>query len=79
MNQPKSIKDRATNAAVLADMIDYPVDIYLDQLENEANFAFGAIPERLAIVMNNKVEFIGGDGPFNYSLEAVADHLKKML
>ena len=79
MNQPKSIKDRATNAAVLADMIDYPVDIYLDQLENEANFAFGAIPERLAIVKNNKVEFIGGDGPFNYSLEAVADHLKKML
>ena len=26
--------------------------------------------------MNNKVEWIGGDGPFNYSIEAAAEQLK---
>ena len=79
MNQPKSIDDRTVNAHVLANMIDYPVDIYLDLLDNDANLAFGALPERLVIVKDNKVEFIGGDGPFNYSIDAVDDHLKKML
>ena len=79
VNQPKSIDDRTVNAHVLANMIDYPVDIYLDLLDNDANLAFGALPERLVIVKDNKVEFIGGDGPFNYSIDAVADHLKKML
>ena len=79
VNQPKSIDDRTVNAHVLANMIDYPVDIYLDLLDNDANLAFGALPERLVIVKDNKVEFIGGDGPFNYSIDAIADHLKKML
>ena len=58
-------------------MIDYPVDIFIDQLDDKANLAFGAIPERLVVVRDGKIEFIGGTGPFNYSISEVVDHLKK--
>jgi len=79
ISQPKSIEERISAAKIVGQKVDYPVDIYVDQLDNKANRAFGAIPERLAIVMNNKVEWIGGDGPFNYSIEATAEQLKKLL
>ena len=60
-------------------MIDYPVEIYIDQIDNRANLEFAAIPERLAIVKDNRVEFIGGEGPFHYSISSMADYLKKLL
>ena len=60
-------------------MIDYLVEIYIDQIDNQANLEFAAIPERLAIVKDNKVEFIGGEGPFNYSISSMVDALKKLL
>ena len=73
------MEERLAAAKVLADMIKYPVEIYVDQMANEANFAFAAIPERLAILLDNKIEFIGGEGPFDYSIPAAIDHLKKLL
>ena len=60
-------------------MIDYPVEIYIDQIDNRANLEFAAIPERLAIVKDNRVEFIGGEGPFHYSISSMVDYLKKIL
>ena len=58
-------------------MIDYSVDIFIDQLDDRANLAFGALPERLVVVRDNMIDFIGGEGPFNYSIAEVVDHLKK--
>ena len=77
--QPKTLEDRRVNAKILADMINYPVEIFLDQIDNRANLEFAAIPERLVIVKDNKVEFIGGEGPFNYSIGEMVGHLKKLL
>ena len=60
-------------------MINYPVEIFIDQIDNRANLEFAAIPERLVIVKDNKVEFIGGEGPFNHSISEMVDYLKKIL
>ena len=40
-------------------------------MDNAVNKAFGAMPERLFILMNNKIVYQGGMGPFFYNLEEV--------
>lgn len=40
---------------------------------------FGAIPERLVILLDDKIEYIGGTGPFNYSIPDMTKHLEKVL
>ena len=70
------MEERLDCAQILTKMINYDVDIYVDGLENKANKAFGAMPERLAVVKDDKVEFIGGTGPFNYSIPELEKFLK---
>ena len=77
VKQPKTMEDRLDCAQILTKMINYDVDIYVDGLDNKANKAFGAMPERLAVVKDNKVEYIGGTGPFNYSIPELETFLKK--
>ena len=43
-----------------------------DDMTNDASIAFGALPERLAIVLNGDVRFIGGKGPEEYSMADAA-------
>lgn len=56
--------------------------ILIDDMENMANFCFGALPERLAILYQNKLVFLGGMGPFDYSIKlcesALVDILSKL-
>jgi len=75
VNQPKTMEARFDNAAVLAELIDFPVKMYVDTLANQANNAFGAIPERLAVVADGRVQFIGGPGPWEYSIDKLVKHL----
>lgn len=73
------MQERLAAANVLAEMIQYSVEIYVDHMDNKANLSFAAVPERLAILLDNKIEFIGGEGPFHYSIPNAIDHLKKIL
>lgn len=45
-----------------------PPPLYVDTMRNSASLSFGALPERLAIVVDDKVVFIGGKGPEEYSM-----------
>ena len=47
----------------------------LAKLKIKANKTFGAIPESLIVVADGIVKFVGGEGPFNYSIPALADFL----
>ena len=53
--------------------------ILVDDMTNEANIAYGALPERLYIIYNGKVVYVGGHGPYNYSLDDMKKSLDKIL
>ena len=58
-----------------------PADLPLvvDTLSNSASFAFGALPERLVIVQRGVVQFIGGKGPEEYSVQEARIALHRLL
>lgn len=55
------------------------VPIFVDNFENKTDEFFIALPERLVIIDNKRVSFIGGEGPWNYSIDAAEAHLKSIL
>ena len=52
--------------------------ILVDGMDNRANITFGAIPERLVVLRNNRVQWIGGPGPINYSIEELEKYLSTL-
>ena len=53
--------------------------LLVDTMENKASLAFGALHERLAIVVNGRVHFLGGKGPEMYSVADCRAALAKLL
>ena len=53
--------------------------VVVDGLSNEASLAFGALPERIAIVRDGRLAFLGGKGPEEYSIAAAREALAAML
>ena len=52
--------------------------ILVDGMDNRANITFGAIPERLVVLRNNRVQWIGGPGPIKYSIEELETYLSTL-
>jgi len=75
--QPVSLDERLDCAKIMLDSINFEVDVYVDNIDNRANLTFGAIPERLIVIRDDIVDFIGGIGPFNYSIPDLISHLEK--
>ena len=55
------------------------VPIFADAMNDAASLAFGALPERLAIVLDGQVRFIGGKGPEDYSMDQAAAALRALV
>jgi len=53
--------------------------ILVDPMDNRANMAYAAFPERLYVVLDGKIVFVGGTGPANYDVRAVDEFLSKSL
>lgn len=70
--------DAARNLEVVAG-VSLPCPVFVDTMENAANEAYAAIPERLYIIKDGRVAFVGGDGPMNYSIPQMEDALKAMI
>ena len=51
--------------------------VYVDKMENEANFLYGAMPERLYIILDSIVVYEGDTGPYKYKVAEVYDWLNK--
>lgn len=49
--------------------------MYLDTMEDTLNLAFGALPERLYILLDNVVMYQGQMGPFGYDLNHITSWL----
>lgn len=53
--------------------------MYLDSMSNATSVAFGAAPERLAILCGGRVAWLGGEGPWHYSVPAAREALLGVL
>jgi len=77
----QSMDDRITAAWTLKKKAGNALEgcpILVDPMDDRANIAYGAHPERLYVVKDGIVVFEGGLGPFDYSTEEVEKFLSKI-
>ena len=66
--QPRNLSDRLAIANDFTKRFHFPVPFGVDDMNNAANDAYAAWPERLYIIdENGKIAYRGGMGPFNYN------------
>jgi len=89
IEQHTSLKQRVAAAEILQDELEQLCKVHgcatadlplcVDAMGNHASVAFGALPERLAIVLDGKIVWIGGKGPMEYSIAKAELELCKLL
>ena len=50
--------------------------VLVDFMDDRCNKAYGAAPERLYILLNGKIAYMGGIGPLDYKVDEVESWLK---
>jgi hypothetical protein len=53
------------------------MDYAVDMMEDEARLAYGAWPERLAILEHGRIQYYGGQGPWGYHPSEVEKWLEQ--
>ena len=87
IKQHKSARDRSDAAAILEEELatlaemhqTQAIPVFADSMSNTASLAFGALPERLVIMLDGHVQFIGGKGPENYSIDDAKAALQALI
>ena len=51
--------------------------IVMDEMTNDLDKAYKALPERLYIIQDGVIKYVGGVGPFDYNIDQVEEWLKK--
>ena len=70
--QPKTLAERVAIANDFTQRFKYMVPFGIDEMDNAANDAYAAWPERLYILdENGRVAYKGGNGPFKYDPKEV--------
>lgn len=77
IQQHKNLIERCDAAKRLQESCSCTAPIVVDSMQNEANDAYGAWPERLYIIQQGKIVYEGGTGPYNYNLGEVEKWLEK--
>jgi len=74
--QPRNLSDRLAIANDFTKRFHYQVPFGVDDMDNAANDAYAAWPERLYILdESGKIAYRGGNGPFQYHPEEVRQWL----
>jgi type I thyroxine 5'-deiodinase len=69
-NQPKELEERRKLAQVLVDRLKYRVPVAIDGMDNPADKAYSAWPERIYLVgAGGRVLYAGEVGPFGFHPE----------
>jgi len=77
-----SMEERMEAAKTLKEKAGESLDgcpILVDCMDDRANLAYSALPERLYVLQDGKITYEGGIGPFLYSIEEVDSFLSKQL
>jgi type I thyroxine 5'-deiodinase len=75
--QPRSLDARAALARCFASRFPGVGRLVVDSIDNSANRAYAAWPERLYIIVDGVVVFKSGPGPFGYVLDDVRKWLEQ--
>lgn len=78
IHQHRSIQERHKAAKMLSHDFDLAnVNLFMDTMDNNTNEKYAALPERLFILHEGKISYIGGVGPVNYHPEEVENWLQR--
>jgi len=75
-----SLQDRLNAALKLKEKAASSLEgcpIMVDPMDDHANHAFAALPERIYVVLDGRIAYQGGLGPFDYKIEEVEKFLAK--
>lgn len=76
--QPTTLAERVGIANDFKERFEYPIPLVVDRMDNAAEEAFAALPERLYIIgADGKVAYKGGVGPFNFEPKEVVAWLQE--
>jgi hypothetical protein len=76
--QPKTLEQRVAIANDFVQRQKYPLPFGIDDMNDEADHAYSAWPERLYIIdEHGRIAYAGGMGPFHYAPEEVRAWLAK--
>ena len=80
IKQPRAFEERRQAARILVERLKYDMPVAIDSMENKAESAYAAWPERLYVVAaGGRIVYRGGLGPFGFDPEemekALAGHL----
>ena len=76
--QPKTLEQRVAIAKDFVERQKYPLPFGIDDMNNAADLAYSAWPERLYIIdERGRIAYAGGMGPFKYEPEEVRAWLAK--
>jgi hypothetical protein len=65
--QPRTLGERVAIANDFVKRFDYRIPLVVDPIENPANDAYSAVPERLYVIdENGRVAYKGRPGPFGF-------------
>ena len=80
VNQQKTFEERFDTAKNFQKMIEttMKIKILVDGIDNTANITFGAEPERLAVLFQGKLQWLGGPGPFKHSVDDLEEYLSSL-
>lgn len=75
----RSQEERCRAAHALLEHFPLPPQCHVaaDCMDNNANVAYGVSFERVCIVQRQKIAYLGGKGPFFYSLKEVQQWLEQ--
>lgn len=77
INQHKSLEDRLSAARILVQK-DPLCPVVVDEMSDCTAMKYGALPERLYVLLDGKVVYKGGMGPWGYKPLEVRAFLEKM-
>jgi hypothetical protein len=79
-NQPKVFAERRDAVKILVERLKYRMPVAIDAMDNRADQAFAAWPERIYIVgPGGRVLYKGGMGPFEFRPEEAGKRLSEVL
>jgi len=77
INTHKTMSDRLSAAKRLLEMQKLPCPLVADRMDDAANKAYGAVPERIYIIHKGIVKYHGATGPYGYKIEDMVSWLKE--
>ncbi len=80
VEDPKSHEERIDVAGECVRELELSLPTLIDDMEDSANKAYAAWPDRIFVIgKNGKVFYAGGIGPRGFSVDELEDSLKKIF